>query len=292
MRVVATDDAVHVWWDTQTGGPSSSFTLWSSMADLSVPTPAFDPPAVTILNAIHAAGVGLPGGGVRLVAATTGPFVSAPSWRDLVVVDRAHPDIVVTGLTAPQGVTGTVRVTVTAGGAPVGGGDLFLSLEGTVRDALLDSSGTATFTVPGTLAVGPHEGTLVFSGTPDVDAATEPVTYVVTAAGAPPPSAPPSAPPVGRSAATVRAKVTTTPTTTRPGAVRVTVTGGAATPTGKVTVTLRLGHRTASVRGALKGGRATLLLPKLVAGPWKGTATYAGDAVTAPGDDTVKVVVR
>ena len=53
---------------------------------------------------------------------------------------------------------------------------------------------------------------------------------------------------------------------------RVTSTG--LTPTGQVTIT-RNGKRIATV--ALKGGRATITLPKLKKGKYKIAASYAGD---------------
>ncbi|GAA5105506.1 hypothetical protein GCM10023339_01450 [Alloalcanivorax gelatiniphagus] len=67
--------------------------------------------------------------------------------------------------------------------------------------------------------------------------------------------------------------------------LRVTVTGGDATPTGTVSVTIGAKRLTATLRD----GRATLVLPKLEAGAVPVKVTYAGDRRTLSAARTVRI---
>lgn len=60
--------------------------------------------------------------------------------------------------------------------------------------------------------------------------------------------------------------------------VRITTPRGRPTATGPVTITLRKGRTTRTVRGILNRGVATVTLPKLAKGTWRVTIAWAGNA--------------
>lgn len=115
-----------------------------------------------------------------------------------------------------------------------------------------------------------------FGCTPRVDPQYQPVVQ-------PPVIAPPVAPPapvVRIAPAVPTLKVNTSPTRKRAGkvTVRVGAAGGRATPGGIVSVVLKKGKTTRTVRADLIGGSRTVTLPKVKRGTWRTTVSYAGDA--------------
>lgn len=98
-------------------------------------------------------------------------------------------------------------------------------------------------------------------------------------------------PPV-KGTTTVAGKVTKKPTTRKGGVLKVSLTSTGAAPTGKVTVKLtRKGAKAINRQGAIKGGAAVVKLPKLKAGAWKATITYAGSDTLGGSTKVVKIKV-
>lgn len=98
-------------------------------------------------------------------------------------------------------------------------------------------------------------------------------------------------PPV-KGTTTVAGKVTKKPTTRKGGVLKVSLTSTGAAPTGKVTVKLtREGAKAINRQGAIKGGAAVVKLPKLKAGAWKATITYAGSDALDGSSKVVKIKV-
>lgn len=147
----------------------------------------------------------------------------------------------------------------------------------------------ATFTVP--ISTGGTYGYSVsYAGDSQIAAftdsgtltVTEPTTSApatVTVISAPAATATPAA--VGRSKVSkVRGAVSKLASTKVHGRYEVTLStpNGRATATGKVTIKLKKGKLTKTVRGELQDDRATVTLPKLAAGKWTVRITWAGDA--------------
>ncbi len=101
-----------------------------------------------------------------------------------------------------------------------------------------------------------------------------------------------TAPPaVTKSATKATVKVAKRPTARKGGSLVVKLTSTGGTPSGKVTVKLtRKGAKAIGRSATLKGGRAIVKLPKLKAGRWKATVSYAGTA--AFDDVTTSVTVK
>ncbi|MGC4174447.1 Ig-like domain-containing protein [Demequina sp.] len=78
----------------------------------------------------------------------------------------------------------------------------------------------------------------------------------------------------------VAGAVSKTPTSTKAGAYKVTVSApaGLAKASGKVTVTLKKGSSKKTVTGTLKSGVVTIAVPKLAKGTWTASVAFAGDA--------------
>jgi len=164
-------------------------------------------------------------------------------------------------------------------------------------------NGTATFTLTG-LAPGSYSFTLSYPGDDQLLAFTETGTVTVTAAPpaptptpTPPPvlAAPTPAPTATPSATTTKVKasklagrVTAKATRKKAGRYRITVTTpkGLAKATGKVTIRLKKGKTTRTVRAKLKAGTVTVRLPKLSRGTWKVRISWEGDANYLAGSAT------
>jgi hypothetical protein len=161
----------------------------------------------------------------------------------------------------------------------------------------------ASFTLP-TLAAGTYAFTLSYPGDDQIAAFTEtgslkvspaPVidppdpdpTPTPTPVVTPEPTATPvvvPAPTATPSAVTkvkaskVKGAVSKAPTRKRAGRYKVTISAPGAKATGKVTIKLKKGRTTKTIRGTLKGGAVTVSVPKLARGTWKVTIAWAGDA--------------
>jgi hypothetical protein len=111
---------------------------------------------------------------------------------------------------------------------------------------------------------------------------TEPTaTSPATATATPTPTATATPAAVVRSKVSrVRGAVSRLATTRTHGRYVVTLAtpNGRATATGRVTIKLRKGRVTKTLRAELQLDRATFTLPKLAAGGWKVTISWAGDA--------------
>jgi hypothetical protein len=173
-----------------------------------------------------------------------------------------------TGPTA-YGVGHTVTVTV-----PGATGTVTLTGAGPARTATL-AAGTATVTLPASLAPGAYPLTATYGGDAGHDGATGHTTLVVT-----------------KAATRLTARVAKAPTSRKKGKATVTVAAATgAAVTGKVTVTLKKGKATKRLTGTLRGGVATLKLPKLPRGTWKAALSYPGSATLAASSGKAKVKV-
>lgn len=96
-----------------------------------------------------------------------------------------------------------------------------------------------------------------------------------------------------KGATTVAGKVTKKPTTKKGGTLTVSVASTGAAPTGKVTVKLtRKGAKTVNRTATIKNGKALAKLPRLKAGTWKVTITYAGSDTLDGSSKTLTVKVK
>ncbi len=207
---------------------------------------------------------------VQAAVTPNGAFVYVTNNGDnSVSVVPAVPYATATTLaTAPDpSVFGQLKVftaTVTsASGTPTGSVNLFDGATTLLGTAVLDATGTATFTT-GALPVGTHSLTAVYSGDANFSTSTSPVD-IQTVNKAATTTTLSSFPNPSTSGQTVvlTAQVTATPP-------------GAGTPTG--TVTFRDGA-TVLGTGTLDGsGKAMLSVPGLSVGTHSLTATYSGDA--------------
>lgn len=168
--------------------------------------------------------------------------------------------------TLRYGTAASVGVTVdqASGEADPTGTVRLVSGSSTLASATL-SAGAATLSVPKTaLAPGARNLTVVYDGVPNAFGASEstPRAYTVAKAA---PGKPTFA-------------VTKPPTAKRPGTASVTVTtpAGLVRAAGKGTVVLRKGAAKKTVAITVKAGKAAVALPKLPAGTWSVTVTYAG----------------
>lgn len=174
--------------------------------------------------------------------------------------------------------TGNVSLTLTQGGSTVA----------TQSAAVVNN--LATFTVP-ISAGGSYSYTVSYAGdsqiAPFTDSGTitvtepttsAPATVTVISAPAPTTTATPAA--VVRSKVSkVRGAISKLATTKTHGRYLATLVtpNGRATATGKVTIKLKKGKVTKTVRAELQDDRATFTLPKLAAGKWTVKITWAGD---------------
>lgn len=103
-------------------------------------------------------------------------------------------------------------------------------------------------------------------------------------------------PPVAKiAAAAPTLRITAKPTRKRAGkvTVRVPARGGRAVPKGTVSVVLKKGKTTRTVRATLVGGSRTVTLPKVKRGTWRTTVSYAGDANYQPSKSKIhRIKVR
>lgn len=173
-----------------------------------------------------------------------------------------------TGLpaTSPYGASRTVTVTVTAASGTAKPAGVVTATIGSnpVATATL-SNGTATLTLPRTIAVGSPSVTFGYAGSAVHEASSKKVTFTVVKAGA-----------------TTDAAVATLPTPTKAGtgsiAVDSVVAGGPAT-TGTATVELRrAGAATKTLSTPIANGAGALTIPPLATGAWQLWAGYSGSA--------------
>jgi hypothetical protein len=177
--------------------------------------------------------------------------------------------------TKRYGATATITATVPGPGS--------VTLTGIGADQTADvTDGSATFTVPATLAVGSYQGVLTYSGGGDFLGSE--ATHALS---------------VTKAASRTRLTVLKKPAggvNGKAGRASVVVTGPAAgaTPAGKVTVKLtRRGGKNRVVTGTLDGsGTATVVLPKLGKGAWTAVAAYAGNGSLVTSKQTKKFTVR
>jgi hypothetical protein len=227
------------------------------------------------LAAVHAIDVffaGLPGGFAsrRTVSA---PAVTAPA-APKVTLTIANDDGVVADGTASLVVKrgGTTVATASAAVAQDAASFTLPALEAGAYDYSLsysDDLQLAPFTETGSLTVNPAPAAPAAPAAPSKPAATTP-----------------TVPPTGIPTTGTRVKVTKVagvvtkrPTSRKGGRYQVMVTTpkGAAAAAGKVTVVLKKGKVTKTLRGTLSHGVVTVALPKLAKGTWKVTITWPGD---------------
>jgi hypothetical protein len=231
--------------------------------------------------------------------------------------DTAHPGSVIGGLAAdnaldvffaglPGGVISTQTVTADAidngaavkinvaianqyGRVPTGNVSLTLtkgsSTVSSTSAAVVNS--LATFTVP-ISAGGSYGYTVSYAGDSQIAAFTDSGTITVTLPTATSTAtATATATPTATPAAVVRSKVSRVrgavsklATSKTHGRYLVTLAtpNGRATATGKVTIKLKKGKVTKTVRAELQDDRATFTLPQLAAGKWTVKIAWAGDA--------------
>jgi hypothetical protein len=231
--------------------------------------------------------------------------------------DTAHPGSVIGGLAAdnalnvffaglPGGVISTQTVTADAinngaavkinvaianqyGRVPTGNVSLALTKGGSAvaSQSAAVVNNLATFTVP-VSAGGSYSYTVSYAGDSQIAAFSDSGTITVTEPSTTAPatvtviSAPAATPAavVRSKISKVRGAVSKLATTRTHGRYEVTLVtpNGRATATGKVTIKLREGKVTKTVRAELEDDRATFTLPKLAAGKWTVKITWAGDA--------------
>ena len=166
------------------------------------------------------------------------------------------------------GTASTVKVTVNAAsGTAKPSGNVRLVSQGETLSTAQLSGGSANLTVSkAAFAPGSRSFKVVYSGAPNAFSPSEsgPKTYQVAKAAPGKPTF----------------KVTKAPTAKKAGSATVTVptASGLVKATGKATVVLKKGGATKTLPVTIKAGKATVVLPKLPAGTWSVTVTYAGNA--------------
>jgi hypothetical protein len=223
----------------------------------------------------------LPAGTYPVTASYAGDssHASATSAPVDLVVTRALTITQSSARSVAYGKGGSLPVTVTApGGAPVSG-QVTLTGAGPAQSKALSSTGTATFTVPRTLAVAKHSLRITYGGTSNLNASLSQVSWTVGKAA----PGRPTLKPAGALKASKRGKVTVT----------VPSGSGLAKATGKATVAVTKGGVTRRVVGTLTTGRVVVTLPKLAKGTWAAVVTYAGDRTYLTAKSaTVRLVVK
>ncbi|MEO9322890.1 Ig-like domain-containing protein [Nocardioides sp. C4-1] len=177
------------------------------------------------------------------------------------------------------GRTSTITATVTADAGATTSGTVTLTGVGAAQTAPV-VDGVATFTVPARLPVGTYAATLTYAGGPSLRPSAATRALVVTRAAT-------------RSVVTVTRKPTAG-VRGKAGRARVVVTGPAtvARPAGPVTVRLtKPGGRTRTVTAGLRGGVATVVLPRLGRGRWTAVASSAGNGSFVASKQTARFAV-
>lgn len=165
----------------------------------------------------------------------------------------------------------TVKVAAATGTATPTGSVSLVSGSKTLSTAPLSAAGTATLSVARTaLAPGSRSLQVTYGG--------------VTGAFNPSTSAAKTFAVAKRAPGKPTWKVTKTPTAKKGGSAAITVptTAGLAKAAGKAVVTLKKGSTTKKVTVTIAAGKGTAKLPKLPAGTWTVTVTYAGNAYYLP----------
>ncbi|HEX3615240.1 MAG TPA: Ig-like domain-containing protein [Solirubrobacteraceae bacterium] len=221
------------------------------------------------LAADHALDVffgGLPGGVISTQTVTASAIDNGAAVQIDVAVANAY------GRTPAS----DVALTLTRGGSTV------------ASRSMAVVNNLATFTVP-VAAGGSYGYTVSYAGDDQIAAFTDTGTITVTEPTATSPAtatATPTPTATATPAAVVRSKVSRVrgavsrlATTRTHGRYVVTLAtpNGRATATGRVTIKLRKGRVTKTLRAELQLDRATFTLPKLAAGGWKVTISWAGD---------------
>jgi len=105
---------------------------------------------------------------------------------------------------------------------------------------------------------------------------------------------PTTVPPVTKSTPTVTLDWAKKPVAGKKGKLSVAVAGGAAAPTGQVTVSLQRegSEQVKTLQGTLANGSVLLKLPKLKQGKWTVTLAYAGDSTHTAASTSSKVKVK
>lgn len=175
--------------------------------------------------------------------------------------------------------TGTAQLTVTSDETATG--DIQLQVKranGTVvttTSAQLQA-GSASVTLP-KLAPGRYSLVANYAGDGTVAGATSTTTLDVA-----------------KMAASVKAAWTKKPTARKAGKLKVTVSATGVTATGKVTVVVKTakGKKVKTVAGNLSKGVVTIKVPKLKAGKYQLTLTYAGDSQLSGASSKAKVTAK
>lgn len=235
------------------------------------------------LAAVHALDAffgGLPGGVLSRRTVTADPVVQGAAPRVSVTIANDHGRVP----------TGAVSLVVRQGGATVA----------TASTPVANDA--ASFTLPA-LGAGTYDYTLSYAGDDQITAFTEAGSLTVTAAPpadpppttppttptdqAPPVVVPPGVPPIAppgttplRKVGKLTGAVVKLPTGRKGGTYKVSfrVPKGAPAAAGRVTIKLKKGAITKTVRGRLSRGAATVKLPKLAKGTWRVTISWPGDA--------------
>lgn len=177
------------------------------------------------------------------------------------------------------GTAGHVTVKIPESGAEPDSGNVTLTGVGTTQTKALSTTGTATFTLPRTLAPRSYVVSVTYRGKATDQTSTHHATLRVI-------KTMPGVPTIETGAELDHDEV---------GEATITVATppGLATATGRVTLALKLGVTTQRITGVLTHGKATITLPKLAKGRWKLSATYGGNAYyTARTSKTLTIRVK
>jgi hypothetical protein len=224
------------------------------------------------LAAVHAVETffgGLPGGVVSTQSVTADSVDSATAAKVTIAITNDFGRVP----------TGAVSLAVKQGGTTVATGSAAVA------------NGSASFTLP-VLAAGTYDLSLSYAGDDQIAAFTKTASLTVTAAPAPKaeeakPAAVAATKPQATNTALVKVKagkfasaVSKAPTHSKAGKYKVKVgaASGRAATTGTVTIKLKKGSVTKTVKGKLVNGVVIVAVPKLAKGTWKVTLSYAGDA--------------
>jgi hypothetical protein len=199
-------------------------------------------------------------------APSSGSLSGSTSGAVPLTVNKANPIVEATATpgSVPYGTAETVHVTVAAPGvSPTGSVSL---TEGTIGLGTAPlSGGAATFVLPRGLSAGAVTITAAYPGDANLNAASGTATFTITKAA------------VSLGVKLNRSKI---PHTAH-GKVAITASGSGFTPTGSVQIFVGK-KRIAS--GALRNGKATLVLPKLAKGRYHLVVRYLGGADTLAGN--------
>ncbi|WP_193613098.1 Ig-like domain repeat protein [Nocardioides lijunqiniae] len=222
----------------------------------------------------------VPAGTYSLSATYAGDetYASSTSAAKDLVVGKALTIVKAASGSVVYGRGGALKVSLTSPGGAAVTGPVTLSGVGPAQTREL-SGGSATFTLPRTLAVAKYSAKIAYAGTANLNASQSQVSFTVSKAA----PGRPSFKPKGKVSAARKGKAT----------VAVPTAAGLAKAGGQVTVTLTKGKVTKVVRATLVRGVAQVSLPRLTKGAWKAVVSYAGDGTwTAVRSAAVRVSVK